>query len=99
MTDNRAQFSLNEAEARYEAHLDGKLAGFAEYQLTDELIVFTHTEIDPSFEGRGIGSGLIRYALDEVAAKNDRKVMPLCPFVKAYIGKHREYVHLVYGAE
>ena len=52
---------------RYEARLDGALAGFAEYQLTDELIVFTHTEVDPAFEGRGIGSALARFALALVA--------------------------------
>jgi hypothetical protein len=83
---------------RYEAHLDGALAGFAEYQLTDELIVFTHTEVDPAFEGRGVGSALARFALDDVRQAGTRKVMPLCPFIKGWIGRHREYVPLVYGA-
>lgn len=87
----------NQDEKRYEAHLDGELAGFAEYQLTDELIVFTHTEVDPRFEGKGVGSALARFALDEVRDAGDRKVMPLCPFVKGWIARHREYVPLVYG--
>ena len=82
---------------RYEARLDGELAGFAEYQLTDELIVFTHTEVDPRFEGQGVGSALARFALDEVRDAGDRKVMPLCPFIKGWIARHREYVPLVYG--
>ena len=85
-------------EKRYEARVDGALAGFAEYQLTDELIVFTHTEVDPAFEGRGVGSALARFALDDVRAAGTRKVMPLCPFIKGWIGRHREYVPLVYGA-
>ena len=84
-------------EKRYEARLDGELAGFAEYQLTDELIVFTHTEVDPRFEGQGVGSALARFALDEVRDAGDRKVMPLCPFIKGWIARHREYVPLVYG--
>ena len=84
-------------EKRYEARLGGELAGFAEYQLTDELIVFTHTEVDPRFEGQGVGSALARFALDEVRDAGDRKVMPLCPFIKGWIARHREYVPLVYG--
>ncbi|MFZ1485939.1 GNAT family N-acetyltransferase [Nostocoides sp.] len=92
------EITNNEAEHRYEARIDGALAGFAEYQLTDELIVFTHTEVDPAFEGRGVGGALARFALDDVRVQGTRKVMPLCPFIKAWIGKHRDYVPLVYGA-
>lgn len=89
----------NNADARrYEARLDGELAGFAEYQLTDQLIIFTHTEVDPSFEGRGIGSAIAQYALDDVREQGTRKVLPLCPFIKAWIGRHRDYIPLVYGA-
>ena len=92
------EITNNEAEHRYEARIDGALAGFAEYQLTDELIVFTHTEVDPAFEGRGVGGALARFALDDVRVQGTRKVMPLCPSIKAWIGKHRDYVPLVYGA-
>lgn len=88
----------NPDENRYEARLGDELAGFAEYTLTDELIVFTHTEVDPAFEGRGVGSALARFALDDVRDKGERKVMPLCPFIKAYIERHREYVPIDYGA-
>jgi predicted GNAT family acetyltransferase len=87
----------NDELARYEAHIDGTLAGFAQFQLTDELIVFTHTEVDPAFEGRGVGSAIARFALDDVRARADRKVMPLCPFISGWIGKHPEYVDLVYS--
>ena len=84
-------------EKRYEARLDGALAGFAEYQLTDELIVFTHTEVDPEFEGRGVGGALARHALDEVAAEGTRTVVPRCPFFRAWIRRHPEYRPLVRG--
>lgn len=90
--------SHNPEASRYEAHLDGELAGFAEYQLTDALVIFTHTEVDERFEGKGIGSALARAALDDVRADGRRKVLPLCPFIKGWIGKHRDYVDLVYGA-
>jgi uncharacterized protein len=88
----------NEDEHRWEARVGGELAGFAAYQLTDELVVFTHTEVDPAFEGKGVGGALARSALDEVAAEGTRKVMPLCPFIKAWIQRHPAYVPLVYGA-
>ncbi len=88
----------NPDERRYEAQLVGELAGFAEYQLTHELIVFTHTEVDPAFEGQGVGGALARYALDDVRAQGTHQVMPLCAFIKAWIGKHPDYVPLVYGA-
>ncbi len=88
----------NASEHRYEARIDGGLAGFAEYQLTDQLIVFTHTEVEPAFEGQGVGSAIARFALDDVRAQGTRKVLPLCPFIKAWIGRHRDYVPLVYGA-
>jgi predicted GNAT family acetyltransferase len=72
---------------RYEARNDGELAGFAEYRATDRLVTFVHTEVLPEFEGRGVGSGLVRAALDGVRASG-RRVRALCPFVKGYIERH-----------
>jgi predicted GNAT family acetyltransferase len=83
---------------RYEAFLDGERVGFAEYQLTDELVVLTHTEVEDRCEGLGVGSSLARFALDDVRAEGSRKVLPLCPFMKEWIGRHRDYLDLVYGA-
>lgn len=88
----------NEDDHRYEAWDGDTVAGFAEYQLTDALIVFTHTEVDPAYEGQGVGSQIARFALDDVRADGSRKVLPLCPFIKGWIGRHRDYVDLVYGA-
>ena len=88
----------NPSAHRFEAHLDGKLAGFAEYQLTDALVVFTHTEVDPSFEGNGIGSALARFALDQIRDEGGRKALPVCPFIKGWIQRHLEYLPVTYGA-
>ena len=93
----------NPASSRYEITedgtdgADGAVIGFAAYQKAERLIVFTHTEVEPAFEGRGVGGALARYALDEVAEEGTRKVMPLCPFIKAWIGRHTDYRPLVYG--
>ena len=91
------RISHNAEAARYEALVGPKLAGFAEYQLAKDLIVFTHTEVDPAYEGQGVGSALARAALDDVRG-TARKVLPLCPFIKGWIEHHCEYVDLVYGA-
>ena len=88
----------NPVAARFEARIDGRLAGFAEYQLTDALIVFTHTEVDPAFEGQGVGSAIARFALDQVMEDDTRKALPVCPFIKGWIQRHPEYLPITYGA-
>ena len=92
------EISNNVDRLRYEALSDGAVAGYAEYQLTDELVVFTHTEVDPAYEGQGIGSALVRFALDDVRREGSRRVLPICPFVLAWIRRHPDYADLVYGA-
>ena len=84
----------NPEASRYEAWLDGELAGVAVYQSTPTATVFTHTEVDDRFEGRGVGSALARGALDDVRA-HGLGVVPLCPFIKGWIGKHADYQDLV----
>lgn len=85
----------NSGENRYEASDDsGLVAGFAEYKLRDGLVIFLHTEVDDAFEGQGIGSSLVRGALDDVRGRGLR-VRPVCPFFKAYIEEHPEYQDLL----
>jgi uncharacterized protein len=79
---------------RYEVLVDGELAGFATYKARPEQITFKHTEIDDRFEGQGLASRLISFALDDARARG-LAVLPFCPFVRAYIQRHREYVDLV----
>jgi len=81
---------------RFEITADGQLAGFAEYRdRGSSTRAFTHTEIKPEFEGRGLASELIKAVLADARA-NGLHVLPYCPFVRAYIAKHRdEYVDLV----
>jgi len=85
----------NEDQHRYEARIGDEAAGFAEYALAQGLITFTHTEVQDAFEGQGVGSALARSALDEVRAAGDRKVRPLCPFIRSWIERHPAYQDLV----
>ncbi|MGZ4445767.1 MAG: GNAT family N-acetyltransferase [Nocardioides sp.] len=88
--------TLNEAESRYEAYVDGALAGFAEVEVDGERIVFTHTEVDDAYEGRGVGGALARAALDDVRRRGTHRVVPRCPFIKAWIDKHPDYQDLLH---
>ncbi len=82
---------------RYEARDGDDVAGFAVYQLSDKLIVFTHTEVEPQYEGQGVGGRLVQAALDDVRSRGLR-VLPLCPFAKSWISQHPDYADLIYGA-
>jgi uncharacterized protein len=79
---------------RYEVRDGDRVLGLAAYHRRGGQVVFTHTEVDPDAEGSGIGSTLVRGALDDVRARELRAV-PLCPFVRAWIDRHPDYADLV----
>jgi predicted GNAT family acetyltransferase len=83
---------------RYEVYSDDALAGFVTYKRRKGLIAFIHTEIDPAFEGHGLGSVLVRAALGE-AREQGMAVLPFCPFVQAFIAGHEDYLDLVPAAQ
>ena len=69
--------------------IDLSVIAVAEYRLCPGKIIFTHTEVPREHEGERIASALIRFALDSARARK-LKVVPLCPFVAAYMKKHAE---------
>ncbi len=79
---------------RYALVLDGETAGFIEYRLSGDLIVFRHTVIGDEYEGRGLGSRLATLPHDDVPPPRLR-VVPRCPFIAAYIESHPLYADLV----
>ena len=83
----------NRAEQEFTLDVDGHRA-VAAYQLEGDTIVFTHTVVPPAIEGRGVGSKLIRAALDR-SRDQGLRVVPQCPFVAAFIERHPEYRDLV----
>jgi uncharacterized protein len=92
--DQRVDVVDNPAEDRYEARVDGTVAGSAFYHRTPGRIVFLHTEVDPAYEGHGVGSRLAQVALDNVRARGLR-VVARCPFFARYIRHHPEYQDLL----
>jgi uncharacterized protein len=83
----------NRAHHRFELTFEGHLAA-TYYAISDNVITFIHTEVPPELGGKGIGSKLVKGALDQVRA-DGLKVIAQCPFVKAYIEKHPEYADLL----
>ncbi len=83
----------NTAKHRFELEVDGHLAA-AYYQRAGDIITFTHTEVPAELGGKGVGSALVRGALDQVRAEGLR-VVAQCPFVKAWIGKNPAYADLL----
>jgi predicted GNAT family acetyltransferase len=86
--------SRNDAGLQYEIELNGTPAGLIRFTREGDVITMVHTEVDPQFEGQGVGSTLVQQALDDARARGER-VVPSCPFVAAYIDEHPEYADLV----
>lgn len=87
----------NSEAGRYEGWSGDTLAGFAEYRLVGDRIVFTHTEVDDAFGGQGVGSAIAAWALDDVRARGQLRVVPRCPFIRGWIERHPAYADLVDG--
>jgi predicted GNAT family acetyltransferase len=91
-----AEIVLSDAPERnrFIAMIDGEQAGFIVYRLRPGLLALIHTEVEERFEGRGVGGRLARFALDQARASG-LQVLPFCPFVNAWMKRHREYTDLV----
>jgi predicted GNAT family acetyltransferase len=89
-----ATFQDNPSAHRFEALMDGNVAAFAEYNVLKNGLLFTHTEVLSQHEGKGLGSKLAKFALDEVRARGVQAI-PVCPFISGYIRKHPEYLDIV----
>ncbi|MGN6426131.1 GNAT family N-acetyltransferase [uncultured Leifsonia sp.] len=78
-------------QSRYALLADGELIGVAEYDLRDDAIVFTHTEIDEEKRERGMASDLVQAALDDVRDNSSRRVVASCPYVRRWLQDHPDY--------
>ena len=97
MTEPRDRLVVfdNPEQNRFEGWLDDRLVAVSEYELPRaDVIKFLHTEVNPEFEGQGLGSVLASTVLDQVRGRGLR-VVARCPFIAAYIRRHREYADLL----
>lgn len=85
----------NERKHRFEIRADGELAGFVHYHLSNGVADFDHTEVQPRFNGRGLGTTLVRGALDQVRADGQWRIRATCPFVQIFVKRNPEYADLV----
>lgn len=85
-----------EAARRYEARSGGDLAGFIDYVVKRDRIALIHTEVLPAYHGQGIAEQLVRFALDD-ARRRGLRVIPTCPYVRAYVERHPEWHDIVVG--
>ncbi len=93
MHDTTGDVQNNPAESRYELTVEGHLAA-AYYQKVGNVVTFVHTEVPKELGGKGVGSRLVKGALEQVRAQN-LKVVAQCPFVRGYIEKHPEFADLL----
>lgn len=79
--------SHQDQDSRYEIHVDGTLAGFIDYELTDGRIVMVHTEVFDDFQGQGVAGTLAGKALAD-AVERDLVIVPACPYIARYLERH-----------
>ena len=84
----------NNETGQFEVELDGDIA-FAQFRRLPEGVLFPHTVVPEAFEGRGVGSALVRAGLDWARAEG-LKVLPACAFFAAYMTRHAETQDLIH---
>ena len=89
MPESTDKVTNNTARSRYELVVEGEVA-FIDHVREGDAVAFIHTEVPEAMAGKGIGSKLVRGALDD-ACDRGLKVVPRCPFVREYIERHPEY--------
>ena len=97
MSDNKNNQALNISHnkqgKRFETTIDGH-TGYISYQERGDKLVYDHTIVPQELGGRGVGSALVKEALNH-ARENNKKVVPQCSFVASYIDKHPDYQDLL----
>lgn len=86
--------SKNEAQGRYEAFIDGDLAGYADYEVGDDVVTFAHTVTERQYGGRGVATAVAKFSLDDVRGQGLR-VRPVCSFYVDYLRRNPEYRDLL----
>ncbi|PWK13685.1 hypothetical protein C8D84_104167 [Psychrobacter immobilis] len=92
-SEQKLTITHDEQAKRFETSIDG-YTGYISYQERDDTLVYDHTIVPHELGGRGIGSALVKHALN-YAREQNKKVIPQCSFVSSYISKHPDYQDLL----
>lgn len=84
----------NPTASRFEITVDDTVAGWVDYREHEGEYALPHTRVLPEFEGRGVGSELIRGALHTIADRGGT-VLPYCPFIPKVLRDNPEFIDLV----
>jgi predicted GNAT family acetyltransferase len=85
----------NPDQSRYEISIDGDLVGVAVYELGENSINFTHTQVETDNREQGLGGTLVKGALDDVRSESSARVIATCPFVVKWVSEHPDYQDLL----
>ena len=83
---------------RWEISVAGRVAGYLTYRKEPGRVALEHTVVDPAYEGQGLASQLVRASLDR-AREQGLDVLPVCSYVRSWIGRHPDYLDLVPAGE
>jgi predicted GNAT family acetyltransferase len=89
------EFSHDAEQHRYSLRVDGAMASAVDYVVNDGTISFTHTFTDPKKRGQGLAGEIVTFAVDDVEATTDYRVVPMCWYVGQWFDRHPERAGLL----
>ena len=95
-TENRDAYSISKdaSENRYVVHHDDEDTGFLSYTESPDSITLDHTVVDDAHQGHGVAGALVKFALDDLAERTDKRIVPACSYARMWIQRHPEYAYL-----
>jgi predicted GNAT family acetyltransferase len=93
MNYDEQQLKVNAESHRLELEIKGSTA-FIEYKLLHDRLLLIHTEVPPALEGKGAAGAIVQKAL-QFAKDNNYKIVPICPFVRSYLERHKEWNDII----
>jgi len=84
----------NTESETYDAMLGDRVVGTIVYERRGSRVIIRYTVVEPEFRDAGVGTTLIRAALDDVATSG-LTLTSYCSFVTQFIEDHPDYAGLV----
>ena len=80
---------------RYSLRIDGELASAVDYRVSGNSISFTHTFTDPHRRGQGLAGEIVEFAVNDVEATTNYRIVPMCWYVGQWFDEHPERAELL----